>query len=336
MVEVTVTQPPPFCIQLEFVEGCNLRCGFCGIRNIREKGDKENLSGPYKYMDPNHLEKIASNIAGLQWNSRIEIAVHGEPTKHPQFYEMVETIRSYLPKNSIMLTTNGIPLLEGDIVTNLNRALNAGLNCIAVDDYRPHRVAPHIRENIDSIQALVVEYPEDKRGNPNLRRKAHERVVSIVKDISQAESGTHSNLWNHAGSASPPDYSRIDQRCAKPFRELTIRWDSNVAICCDDWTGKYAIGNAYETTLNTIWQHERFIAARKALMNGRHGITPCAGCNHSTYRNGLLPFNKGKKAQLPPITEHDWNIIQEAVNELEYTQHTRREIPVALNRVAPD
>ena len=30
-------QDPPNAIQVEFVEGCNLACSFCGIQYIREK-----------------------------------------------------------------------------------------------------------------------------------------------------------------------------------------------------------------------------------------------------------------------------------------------------------
>lgn len=329
MAAVTTVQPPPWSIQIEFVEGCNLRCGFCGIRNIREKGGPDDLSGPYKYMDPADLERIASNIAALGWPSRIELAVHGEPTKHPEFYDLVAILRAYLPKNSLMLTTNGIPLLDGDLVANVNRALDAGLNCVAIDDYRPHRVAPLIRESADRIRGDVLEYPDEKRGNPNLRRKPTERVVSLVQDISQATEGTHSNLWNHAGSASPATDDMIDERCAKPYRELTIRHDGNVAICCDDWTGKYAVANAVETGLDATWQHPRFIAARKALLNGRHGLTPCAGCNHRTLRNGILPFS-GTKTTLPPMTEEDWRHIAEAVAEPEYAPPIRRPIPVAI------
>ena len=29
-------QSPPFCIQIELTEGCNLACSFCGIAHIRD------------------------------------------------------------------------------------------------------------------------------------------------------------------------------------------------------------------------------------------------------------------------------------------------------------
>jgi len=324
----------PFSIQVEFVEGCNLRCGFCGIRNIRPKGDKDNRSGPYKFMSIETATALAQQIEASGWPSRIEFAMHGEPTMHPNLYELVGIFRSLLPKNSLMMTSNGVPLLEGDIVKNINQLFDYGLNCLAIDDYRPHVVAPKVRSSASDIRANIYEYPEIREETPNKRRKPTERVVLLVEDISAADDGTHSNLWNHAGSAFEASDEFIDRACAKPFRELSVRWDGNVAICCDDWTGKYAVGNINDVGAQSIWNHPRMQSARKVLLRGRHGLTPCAGCTHRTYRNGLLPFNGQKKygdrESYPLPTEKDWEIIDDAVAEIEYSPPVRREIPVAL------
>ena len=49
-------QEPPFCIQFELTEGCNLACSFCGIQGIRDNGahGPSNTTGknskPYKFM----------------------------------------------------------------------------------------------------------------------------------------------------------------------------------------------------------------------------------------------------------------------------------------------
>ena len=47
-------QNPPYCVQIELTEGCNLACAFCGIASIRKNGangpkDKRGKkSDPYK------------------------------------------------------------------------------------------------------------------------------------------------------------------------------------------------------------------------------------------------------------------------------------------------
>lgn len=305
-------QPAPFAVQVEAVEGCNLRCGFCGIRGIREKGATGELSGPYNYMTPATARALADGMANLGWSARIEFAMHGEPTLHPHLPDLVRTFRRRLPMTSIMVTTNGLPLLDGDgLLANLGELYLAGVNVVALDDYAPHRVAPLARQLGPGI-ADVVEYPADPDGNPHRRRAPGARVLSIVADIAQATDGTHAQLGNHAGAAAAPTTAADGKPCAKPFRELSIRWDGGVAICCNDWRGTYKIGNVVADGLAAVWQHPRFQAARRFLVAGqRRELDPCGGCDHTSYRVGLLPDQLGK-VQLPPADAADADLAAEA------------------------
>ena len=48
-------QQAPFCIKMEFTEGCNLRCNFCGLQGIRAPGEKN-----YKFMTPDVMRGVVS------------------------------------------------------------------------------------------------------------------------------------------------------------------------------------------------------------------------------------------------------------------------------------
>lgn len=303
---MTYMQEAPFSIQVEATEGCNLRCGFCGIRGIREKGQSADLSGPYKYMTADTVQSLAKQVLNLGWTPRWEFAMHGEPTMSPVLPDLVDIIRSYHPDASIMVTTNGIPMLEGrqrwhgkSIGRALVRLFRAGVNTIAIDDYAPHRVAPTVRDC--GLRVPVLEYPSNQLANPHVRYKK-QRVV-IVEDIAQAVEGTHATLNNHAGSGGPPSDTMIDKVCTLPFRELSIRWDGEFAICCNDWRGQYNIGNVGD--LEDVWHGERMHAARSLLYHeGRADIQPCAGCDYRGTRTGLLPDKKGKQT-MPAPTPRD-------------------------------
>jgi hypothetical protein len=275
------------------------------------------MSGPYEYMTVATADALARQIAGARWSSRLEFAMHGEPTMNPELPRIIAAFRSRLPKTSIMVTTNGIPMLDGqwgrtDLRGSVLELLNAGANTIAVDDYAPHRVAPELRRLV--LPSRVIDYPADKSGNPHIRYLG-QRVV-IVADIAQETTGTHSTLNNHAGSAAPPSDVRIKQVCTLPFREMSVRFNGEVALCCNDWRGQYAVGNAADDLL-AVWHSPKFTAARRMLLfEGRADITPCAGCDYRGTRIGLLPQQDGGgRDELGPPTEQDRELVrQQAVS----------------------
>ena len=51
-------QTPPYSIQIELVEGCNLRCSFCGLQGIREEGSDKR----FKFMKVSDAVNIAKQI----------------------------------------------------------------------------------------------------------------------------------------------------------------------------------------------------------------------------------------------------------------------------------
>ena len=297
-------QDPPNAIQVEFVEGCNLACSFCGIQSIREnEADGPNdvhgkQSGPYKNMSIDTAELICDQIRKARWNPRVEFAMHGEPTMHPFFVEMVGIFRKQLPKTHLMMTSNGGGLLK-DTEATVNRLMDAGLNVLFLDNYERIKIVDKIQERYNGPHPIY-EYPTDRRANPHRRRKVGEHDIVVGMDLTLATNGTHAQVSNHAGAAFPLNNDQQGKRCAKPFRELSIRWDGKVALCCNDWPGWYKCGDIHETSIADIWQGEAFHAARQKLYYGQRDFGPCNGCDNSTIRNGLLPDRMGKTSLPEP------------------------------------
>src|SRR5205085_7127638 len=209
---------------------------------------------------------IALSIADSRWSSRIELAMHGEPTLNPHHVDLIRILREHLPDNQIMLTSNGSGLLRGNPVERITDLMEAGLNILALDDYKTVNIVPRIRQRRAEIPYPVYDYPGDGLDySPHRRRSITTHAVIIIQDISEATAGSHADLNNHCGLGAPLDYSMKNARCAKPFRELSIRWDGNIAICCNDWSGQYRIGNVLDAPIDEIWQSQRFTAARRKL-----------------------------------------------------------------------
>jgi len=316
-------QAPPYCIQVEPTEGCNLACTFCGIHGIRPHGTRAYAT--YRFLTVELAHTIAQLIAESGWTPRIEFAMHGEPTLNPALPDIVAVFRGWLPRHQLMLTTNGVALLQPGFGPRATELFEAGLTILALDNYASLKdiVARQARQY---TRVPVYEYPQDRRGNPHRRVRPGERFVSILQDISLTSTGTHSQgqLGNHAGAAAPKDFSAMGRRCAKPFRELAIRWDGAVAICCNDWRGDWKVGRVQEAvSLERLWQSPPFQAARRRLYHGLRDRGPCHGCNHVSFRPGLLPDPRGRLTLPLPLPE-DEAIITAALAGAPYTAAVRR------------
>jgi hypothetical protein len=296
-------QEPPNAVQIELVEGCNLRCEICGLNGIRGKAND------YKHMKAPTLQRLMDQMVELKWNPRVEFAMHGEPTMHHNYVAMIAVARGAAPKLQLMMTSNGGGLLGGDgPLENIRQLFASGLNVLALDDYEHAKIVPKIRDKLakntvdgvlawkDGMAVDVYEYPENPKGNPHARDHISVQKLVFVRDIVAASKGTHSLINNHAGAGAPPNEKGAGKRCAKPFRELSVRWDGEVACCCNDWRGSYKAGNVVKDGLDAVWNGKAMGAIRVALYHGRRDMMKaCSGCDAISYRVGLLPDKLGKE-----------------------------------------
>jgi len=298
-------QEQPNSVQIEFVQGCPLMCSFCGLNGIMARG-------VYEYMSETTLRRVVESIKNAGWTSRIELAMHGEPTVHPMCSAFVQIIREALPKSYIMMLTNGYGLRK-NAPFRIGELFASGLNCLGIERYEGCVWAGEIEEQLRQAKAdkYLMNYPAcGPDGNPH-HRSMKARVV-FIGAIDKATDCTHASLCNHCGAAAPLNDQLAGKRCARPFREMSVRWDGWVALCCNDFRGEYRVGNLNEQSVEEVWQHERFHAARLRLYQGQRDFVPCRGCDHRSYRSGLLPDKCGK-ATLPMPDGTEAQALQDAV-----------------------
>lgn len=314
-------QEPPFAVQIELSEGCNLRCAFCGINGIRT------AEKTYKFMTLDTAHRIALRLSAHGWNSRIEFAMHGEPTMNPDAAAIVGIFRDHLPKASMLMLSNGGGLLP-NAPEKIHALMDAGLNTLGLDEYQQVKLVPKIIEaltrSVANVGFEISTYPDDPNANPHSRQPASRRRVVHIRPIDINSSGTHATLNNHAGSGAPKSDAGRGKLCAKPFREISFRWDGSVAVCCNDWRGELACGNINKNTLEEIWNGPIMDAARRRLVNGDRDFGPCAGCDATSYRVGLLPDKLGK-AKMPRPTPATNQILADAAKKKPLTAPVKRE-----------
>jgi hypothetical protein len=132
-------QPPPFCLQVELTEGCQLRCDFCGLNGIR--GRENN----FKFMSVELALRLTRLMKDDCWLPRIEFAMHGEPSANPDMLAILNVFRYHLPRRAhLMMTSNGYGFVK-DPTTTVDAALHC-LNVLALDAYEGVRLVPRILE----------------------------------------------------------------------------------------------------------------------------------------------------------------------------------------------
>lgn len=302
-------QDAPFTIQIELSEGCNVKvprsdgtkglCEACGLNAIRAG------VGDYKFMTVATAEAVAKQIGAAHWTSQLLFAMHGEPSMNPHMREIIAVFRRYLPGAYMVMLTNGGGFIKED---RLNGVFKAGLNVLAFDDYEGAGLVERVPFELADYP--IRHYPSDKEANPHHRTK--KQYIVLIDDIKTATKGNHSTLNNHAGSGMAPNQDFWGKKCAKPFREIGVRWDGTVSGCCVDWRNLVEVGNTNETPIEELWNGPVFQAMRRILINGdRKEIELCSGCDHPSYRVGLLPDKFGKQT-LPMWTDEDVSTVANA------------------------
>lgn len=308
-------QDPPNTVKVELTEGCNLACAFCGINSIRSAPGKY-----YNFLSVALADKLARSLQRTGWRARMEFAMHGEPSMNPEFVRIIGVFRQHLPRTQLMMTSNGAGFLRDPAA--VDAVFAAGLNLLCLDDYKNVRIVPKVLARYKGA-VPVINYPESRDFSPYRRYPLRTRRIVVFQDISEPQDGVHNRLDNMGGLAAPKVDTMQGKRCARPFRELAIRWDGKIGACCDDWRGQYLIGDASKEDLGRIWQNERFMALRRKLYYGERDFGACDGCSDLSYRVGLLPDKLGKQ-HLPRPTARDRQVIAEGLRHAPLTTVVRR------------
>lgn len=290
----------PNVVQIEFVQGCNRRCHFCGTRGFSEK---------LQYITEPVLRKQCELIEKSGYKPRILLSGHGENTLHPDFYSLVKIMREVMPNAWIQIMTNGQSLRRDP--RHLIKMYLAGIDDVNIDEYANSRFDIKdflpVLAQLKETRGIVVDPVVMERGTPLYMNKGSKnKRLLIIPPIDLDELTMSRVLTNHCGAGMPPSRRRETTVCTKIFRELSFRWDGSVAICCQDFRGQYRIANVMDSdihTFNDLWRHERFESARRILYHDGRKFFPCNICDTPALRPGLLPDHLGKQQMEKPDTD---------------------------------
>ena len=231
---------------------------------------------------------------------RLELAMCGEPTLHPELVGMLRTGRMISPESQIQITTNGTMLMNG--VVTYAELFNAGANIVYVDMYSPRA------KHIELAQQSGYEWYEYLNAPPNApaawsyKGPKIKFIVLMENPANWPETrrrmGRLGTWLNHLDwdAAAPfgltPVIEPVQRHCAQPFRHVAVNFEGNYLLCCQDFMGETSgtMGNVESgiAGFKKYWFGKKMQRARRHLrVKDRAGLPECARCNVRFSREGF-------------------------------------------------
>ena len=236
-------------VEIETINRCNGSCPFCPVNrrdDIRE----------YAKMQTDLFLKIIDELGEMNYQGRIALHSNNEPFLDDRMVEFAAYARVKVPHAYIYLYTNGTLLNTG-----LLKSILPYLDRIYIDNYDDEL---KLHENVLSIHRMC-------QKDPAMDKK----VIICLRKINE--------VLTTRGGMSPNNSSKIihdNLPCILPFRQLVIRPDGKISLCCNDPYGKYTLGESNVLTLRKIWFSDSFDEIRRKIMTGRHNLEYCRYCDN--------------------------------------------------------
>jgi MoaA/NifB/PqqE/SkfB family radical SAM enzyme len=240
-------------VLIETRTDCNNHCKFCP-----HAFNKKTLG----IMSWECYKQIINQLSDINYNGRIALMLSNEPLLEERMEEMIVYARQKSPRFFLDMTTNGTLLT----VDKLDKFFKLGLDNININDYRSDRD----------------KYPEkwSKYIEPIYSAYWNNPKVSFQKRK------TDETLPNYAGNIPQKFNPKEFGFCNYPFRKLTIAFNGDILLCCDDFMYNTFYGNVQKDRLIDCWNNPELNKIRLSLLNNNR-IGLCERCNdfqdYNTY-----------------------------------------------------
>lgn len=235
-------------VEIETVNRCNGNCSFCPV-------SKGNDTREYKEMTDELFQDIIGQLAEMNYSGRLALFSNNEPFLDSRILQRHKYAREKLPDVRMHLFTNGT-LLSIDLFKELMSYLDE----LIIDNYQ---------QDLKLIKPCqkIVSYCEE---HPELRKK-----VTIILRKPQ-------EILTSRGGDAPNRKKMVSYKkdsCILPYKQLIIRPDGKVSLCCNDPLGKNTLGDLTQDSILDVWNNQRFKVIREALYKGRENWPHCQYCD---------------------------------------------------------
>jgi sulfatase maturation enzyme AslB (radical SAM superfamily) len=270
-------------ISIETLALCNAACEFCPYPTLERRGTR---------LDDTTLLHLIEQMR--QWKQPFFVSPFkvNEPFLDKRLLSFCGWINSDLPLARLRIFTNG-SRFTADNVQELLALKNIEHIWVSLNEVDPIRYK-------ETMKYVAFEHVADKLDILHkawLRAIKHRVRVSRVSEIDpRVESERRQEFDRYVAKRWPgfvtfhikrdgwidfttPANSSIPQGPCARWWELSITANGVAALCCMDGHGAYALGNIYDSSLDTLYNLPTMVRRRLAMIN-RDKIEPCNRCTY--------------------------------------------------------
>lgn len=235
-------------IEIETINRCNGNCSFCPV-------NRKNDPREYKVMPDLLFKRIIEQLVEINYSAKLALFSNNEPFLDPDILEKHKYVRSKLPNVRMHLFTNGTLL-----TLERFKEIMLYLDELIIDNYQQDL---RLIKPCQEIVKYCENYPELKRKVTIVLRKPRE-------------------ILSTRGGDAPNRKQMISykkDKCVLPFKQIIIRPDGKVSLCCNDPLGKNTLGDLTKENILDIWNGAYFKKVRECLYQGRENWKHCEYCD---------------------------------------------------------
>lgn len=235
-------------IEIETYNRCNGGCSFCPV-------SVKNETRPEMHMKESLFRKIIDDLHSLHYKGKIALFSNNEPFLDERIIDFHRYARRKLPDARFHLFTNGTKL-----TMSLFKEIEPLLDELIIDNYND---SFQLNANSKAIYEYCKIHPE------------------LIEKVSIVLRKTNEILTTRGGDA-PNRYEKVsyaNTTCMLPFRQMVVRPDGKVSLCCNDPLGRYQLGDLNRQNVEDVWFGKEFQEIRELIAQGRSTIEKCCYCD---------------------------------------------------------
>ncbi|HEY6213071.1 MAG TPA: radical SAM/SPASM domain-containing protein, partial [Vicinamibacterales bacterium] len=269
-------------IDIEVTSGCDADCIMCPRRAMRRTPGPMAMPLFRKIVD----EAIALGVRDLVLNGYGEIATLRNAREYLAY------IRERSRSVRILVNTNGMRMDEDLAAAFIEfgvDVVNVAIDGATAETFE--RIRKHLKlETVEAnVRRLLAMRNASRRNRPFVMvhmilqpENEHETDLFLAKWSGVADHAGFAGMLSRAGGV-PVKIRNLPSEtfpCFLLWRQMPVLSDGTVAMCCDDWDGRAALGNLNTHSVREVWQQSEQRRAVRALhLEGRRdAIDLCAGC----------------------------------------------------------